>query len=162
MRVLNSKLSVVAKSCVPEDIEVIKRILKLLHDFCDTNKTCQGVSANQVNEDLRVCLCVFKKQRVEMINPEVLWSIGRYKSLEGCMSLKRDCYYKVRRPLLGVVRWEDINFKKHTKLLFKKKLRVVCHEVDHLNGICINKTGVVWKYNEVAKQLKAKKEKKIR
>lgn len=71
---------------------------------------------------------------ITLVNPEVISRQGEQYEEEGCLSIP-DFTGKVHRPLRVVVSGKDLHG--HEKVLEGEGLlsRVLCHEIDHLNGI---------------------------
>ena len=133
-----------------------KRLHVLLDDMRETMVEANGLglAAPQVGVLRRVALIVDleavgemqegqegheereerEEQIVELINPEIIAKSGEQESSEGCLSIP-GVYGMVARPVLVKVRAQDRHG--NTFELMRKNLtaRVICHEVDHLNGI---------------------------
>lgn len=152
--ILKRKAEVVTEADMSAAINLAENLMKVLEE----DKTRQGVSANQIGEYLRVFACKINKQIVVFINPEIIWSKGSKKSNERCLT-SEGCYI-VKRPRICKVRWIDVNAIEHKKILLYKNARRFCHEVDHLNGLCIHDTGILWKYSKAAEELMRKEKEK--
>lgn len=150
-----------SRECTEEDIQEIERVAEILHSYMLRHIECQGYAANQVNECIRVAECKLNGKTMLMVNPKVIWAFGKLRSNEGCESLG-DVRYIIHRPLIGKVEWCDEDFNVHIRILTFKKLRIVCHEIDHLNGQPLDRMGIKWKYSELAKAVKKKQEAKKR
>lgn len=137
-----------------EGLKSAKRVLARLNMELDVNPTAQGISGNQVGESIRVMVCVFHKKRLNIVNPEVLWTYGHKQSNEGCLSVKGR--YLVTRPLIGKVKYYDTEGQVSTKILLYKKLRIFMHEFDHLEGKCISDGNSLWKHSTLYYELKKK------
>lgn len=115
--------------------------------------TAQGMSAIQVGIEKRFYLVRPHKRWKVIINPEFMWMLGEQLSNESCLSVdpdkKKNIYFKVNRPLFGVIKYYNLNGRKKIKFLSKRIVRIYCHELDHLNGITIDMVGV--KFKEVYK-----------
>lgn len=100
----------------------------------------KGLSAPQVGVNKRMILCRIKKEPIIMINPELTFKFGLKLSNEGCLSTG-ESRYLVWRPLFGWVRYYNIDGKQFKKYCNGDLIRVVCHEIDHLNGVCLSDKG---------------------
>lgn len=153
--ILKTKSRVVTIDDWNKALVIISKLEKIMLD----NPNIQGISSNQIGEDLAIVSCRFKDKVQSFINPELVWFIGSKKSLEGCISFKGR--YFVKRPLICKVTWFDSEINKVSKIFTYKKARKICHEIDHINGRCINDIGVYWKFTEQAEQIdRRRKEKK--
>ena len=56
--------------------------------------------------------------------------------IEGCLSLP-DRWFPVERRTHILLHWEDEDGSKQTANFYGEEARIIQHEVDHLNGICI-------------------------
>lgn len=98
-----------------------------------------GLAANQVGVPLRVCLVTLEDGRViTLVNPEIhseRWrdAVGE---LEGCLSIPGAQVMVSRPSRIRVSAWGG------EVVLKGRNARVVCHEVDHLNGVLITDKGV--------------------
>lgn len=128
---------------------------ELLEFTTNEYPTAQGMSAIQVGIDKRFFIVRIRGKEEIIINPTIVWKFGLQTSKESCFSVDisktKFVYYKVNRPLLGVVKYYDLDGNKKTKFLGKKVVRVYCHEIDHLDGMTIDRIGV--RFLEVDKQI---------
>jgi len=97
-----------------------------------------GLAAPQVNRSIRLItidLSVGEKEddMIVLINPEILSSDGEDIMEEGCLSVP-EINEKVSRPDQVLVKGIDIDGNE--KIIESSGLlaRVLCHEIDHLNG----------------------------
>lgn len=129
-------LSETAKVCSSDRYERHKVAERLLAVFRKI-PGAQGLSAPQIGESQRVCIVYHKGNLRVMYNPVIIkCSHLTRKSNESCISFYHR--YLVRRPLWLTVEYEDEEGKKFTEFCTYSKARIVQHEVDHLNGKCIN------------------------
>lgn len=98
----------------------------------------QGIAAPQLGVSSCVVCIRWKKDYTVLYNPVVkahgiLWK----SSTESCLS----CYhiYTVKRPMWLIVQYEDIAGEIHREFCWCRKACIIMHEVDHLNGKCINR-----------------------
>ena len=97
-----------------------------------------GLAAPQVSVSKRlitVDLSVGEKSRnlIILINPELISQEGEIISEEGCLSIP-DINEKVARPSRIIVRGIDLKGKEKTIEAEGPLARVLCHEIDHING----------------------------
>jgi peptide deformylase len=113
---------------------------KLLDDMFESMYAAHGVglAAPQIGVSQRIAVIdvTFKedpKQKLVLINPEIIHSEGRISQNEGCLSIP-EFRENVTRPKKVTVRAQNAKgeFFEHTgeELL----ARAFCHETDHLNG----------------------------
>jgi len=113
---------------------------KLLDDMFESMYAAHGVglAAPQIGVSRRIAVIdvTFKedpKQKLVLINPEIIHSEGRISQNEGCLSIP-EFRENVTRPKKVTVRAQNAkgDFFEHTgeELL----ARAFCHETDHLNG----------------------------
>lgn len=126
-----------------KEIEAVK-------DFLLTEySTAQGISAIQVGIAKRFAIIKLGKKPFVIINPSVESIIGAQESKESCLSTDKSSvtrdYYKLKRPLRGIISYYDMNGVKHEINANKHDIRVYCHEIDHMNGILITDSGKYYK-----------------
>jgi peptide deformylase len=113
---------------------------KLLDDMFESMYAAHGVglAAPQIGVSRRIAVIdvTFKedpRQKLVLINPEIIHSEGRISQNEGCLSIP-EFRENVTRPKKVTVRAQNAKgeFFEHTgeELL----ARAFCHETDHLNG----------------------------
>ena len=120
----------------------VKEYSNILQHFfyVERKQKILGCSLPQFGIPARMCLCKLDGEPVILVNPKVWLKLGIWPSQEGCESLGgKENQYIVARPLLGLVTWytEDGDWK--IKLFTYKSMRIIQHEVDHLNGVLIDK-----------------------
>jgi len=97
-----------------------------------------GLAAPQVNKSVRLITVDLSigEENSEIIilaNPEILDSQGETIMEEGCLSVP-DINEKVVRPSHIVTKGVDIDGNERTIEAEGLLARVICHEIDHLNG----------------------------
>jgi peptide deformylase len=113
---------------------------KLVNDMFESMYAAHGVglAAPQIGIGRRIAVIdvTFKedpKQKLVLINPEIIHTEGRISQNEGCLSIP-EFRENVTRPKKVTVRAQNAKgeFFEHTgeELL----ARAFCHETDHLNG----------------------------
>lgn len=130
---------VLRKRSEPVD-KITREIKKLIVDMVQTMEKSKGIglAAPQVGVSKRIIVIktgIEGQEFFELINPKIL---KKDKDLvlgeEGCLSFP-ETFISVKRPKEIEVEGQDISGKK-IKFVAKNVLaRVLCHEIDHLNGI---------------------------
>jgi len=96
-----------------------------------------GVAANQVGIPLRVCIIAEPGMKlVTMINPEITERGPVLMSEEGCLSCPGVTAH-VPRSTWVQAKWLDENGLPQAERFEGQGARIVQHEVDHLEGLCI-------------------------
>ncbi len=123
-----------------EIINLDKYIEELAHNMVETMYAAPGIglSAPQVNESKRlitVDLSVGENSQdlIILINPELVSQEGEHISEEGCLSVP-DINEKVARPSRVIIRGIDLKGNEKTIEAEGLLARVLCHEIDHING----------------------------
>ena len=68
-----------------------------------------------------------------MVNPVIVASWGRSREKEGCLSLP-DVFGIVTRPEGIICKWKGVDGSSQRSQFLGFTARVVCHEIDHLDG----------------------------
>ncbi len=107
-----------------------------------------GMAAPQIGVPIRMINIVYRGVEYTILNPTIRHKKGAHKYEESCLSVP-DYMYEVQRPesvtLFGVLmHGTDIRLK-----CVDEEVSLVCHEVDHLDGILIDKRGTVLREKEV-------------
>lgn len=126
-----------------ETMDIVKAASgALLAAYTKLGGKAQGLAAPQVGFKYNVIL-LRKNGCPEFIyNVHILWSFGKCKSNEGCIS-EGDVRYIVERPLLAKVEyWTYPECRHVVKTLRFPKTRVICHEIDHINGRLLQDWGI--------------------
>ncbi len=108
----------------------------LLDDLADTlaHHRALGLSAPQVGHPVRVIVADSGDGIFEFVNPEITSTTGEVEGFESCLSFP-DHTLRMARPKTIAVeayRRDGTAFRMECDGLLA---RIVCHEVDHLNGI---------------------------
>jgi len=119
--------------------EFDQKLWTLLDDMKETMHAVRGLglAAVQVGILKRVVLVLddTKKQIYELVNPEIIKSSGSHVGQEGCLSIPGQNGY-VERPRRLIIKAQD---RLGQSFLFKINAvltsAVVCHELDHLDGV---------------------------
>lgn len=115
--------------------EINESIEILLDDMYETMKNGGvGLAAPQVGILKRVIVIDIGEGVIELINPEIINQEGEQIAVEGCLSIP-GVFGEVKRP--DKVTVEGLNRKGQKVTIEGKGLLaiVLCHEIDHLNGI---------------------------
>ncbi len=100
----------------------------------------RGISAPQVGKNVRLIIMVYKGREVVVVNPVISNRKGSQTSFEGCLSLP-SAVYGVKRPQTLTVTGQDIDGNPVKYKCNDYDAPVAEHEVDHLDGILIDKRG---------------------
>lgn len=135
------------RKVVQEGDEILRKISKPVKDFDgnlwnlldDMKETMHqnngmGLAAVQVGILKRVIILEANNMFMELINPEIISQKGCDIEQEGCLSCGKRCEY-VKRPMQVTVKAQDRLGYDFTITGEKYLARVLCHEIDHLNGI---------------------------
>ncbi len=119
------------------EVEIIDdRTRELLNDMEETMYEADGVglAAPQVGILRRIVVVDDGSGIKKMINPEILEKDGTVPGIEGCLSVPNRNGY-VDRPREIKVKYLDENAREHIIKAKNLLARIICHEVDHLDGI---------------------------
>lgn len=99
-----------------------------------------GLSAPQFGELSRLIVVRLQGIELVLVNPEITKRRGAHLVAEGCTSIPGR-YFAVKRPKIVKVRGYDLDGKMHSVKGHDLLAQVLCHEVDHLNGVLIDQSG---------------------
>ena len=113
-----------------------ERIKQLIEDMFETMHVNDGagLAAVQVGVLKRIIVIEIPEHKFALINPKIVESSGEQICEEGCLSLPNK-FYNVKRPLKVKVEGLDENFNPVTIEAEGLLAVVLCHEIDHLDGI---------------------------
>lgn len=116
--------------------EINEGIRTLIEDMCQTMRQNEGVglAAPQVGILKRVIVVDVGQGPIILINPEMIHQEGEQIGAEGCLSIP-GVWGEVKRP--NKVKVKGLN-KDGKEVVIEGEgilARVICHEIDHLNGI---------------------------
>ena len=114
-----------------------ERLHTLIDDMIETmhKKEGVGIAAPQVGILRRVVIIEpDENTTMALVNPEILESSGSVEGTEGCLSVP-DVWGIVERPDHVVVKAQDRDGKEFRFNADGFAARVVCHELDHLEGV---------------------------
>ncbi len=117
-------------------VETFGRLLhSLLDDLAHTMRDAPGVglAAPQIGEQLAACVIEVENRLYELVNPEIVRSVGDDRDLEGCLSIPGYAAYVTRRERVWVVAQDrrGRNIKVSGSGLLGRAFQ---HELDHLAG----------------------------
>ncbi|MBR6133692.1 MAG: peptide deformylase [Bacilli bacterium] len=119
----------------------LKRDIRLLDAFCKQTE-CFALAAIQIGIPKRIVyikntsLALDKKydKKKILINPKIINSKGLTRYWEACLSCL-DNTALVERPYEIDLEYYDVNGNKHIENIKGFATTIVCHELDHLDGI---------------------------
>lgn len=113
-----------------------ENLWELLDDMKETmyKNNGMGLAAVQVGVLKRVIIIEANNMFMELINPEIISERGSDIEKEGCLSVGQNYEY-VKRPMQVTVKAQDRLGYDFTITGEKYLARVLCHEIDHLDGI---------------------------
>ncbi|MGO3018098.1 MAG: peptide deformylase [Anaerococcus sp.] len=118
--------------------EVTDRIKLLLDDMADTMYDSDGIGLAAVQVGiLKRAIVIDPRDEdglMKMVNPVITEKDGEQIGVEGCLSVP-DFNGTVKRPEHIKVEYLDENGDKQEIEATGLKAVVICHEVDHLNGV---------------------------
>lgn len=99
-----------------------------------------GLAANQIGVLKRIIVAKINGRKTIMINPQIVKRFDEmHTKEEGCLSCP-GVWKPIARNRFIVVDYTDDKSKEHKNVpLADLSARIVQHEIDHLNGICIQK-----------------------
>ena len=124
------------RSKAREVTRVDGRIKTLLNDMYETMTAAEGfgLAAVQVGVMRRAVVINTGEGRIDLINPRIVSATGGQTGEEGCLSVPEQ-RGDVERPMIVVVESMDIDGNERTITGEGLLARVICHEIDHLDGI---------------------------
>ncbi len=108
---------------------------KLIDDMVETlyAKRGAGLAANQVGEPKRVAVVDDGQGLLILINPKVTEKKGTVAMIEGCLSFP-GMELEIKRPTQIEVEYLDRQGREKKIKASDLLARIICHEVDHLDG----------------------------
>ena len=100
----------------------------------------EGIAAPQLGESLRIINFMFRGREYTVFNPYIKNKKGAVQIVEGCLSIP-DNIYSVKRPQALRLFGEDIHGNPIKLKADVYEAHPIEHEVDHLDGILIDKKG---------------------
>ena len=123
---------------VCKEVKVVnERTKDLINDMLETMYDAQGVglAAPQVGVLKRIVVIDIGEGPLVLINPKILETEGEQREYEGCLSIPGKSAY-VKRPMKVKFSFMDENMEEYEGEAEGLMARAVCHELDHLDGIC--------------------------
>lgn len=116
--------------------DVNERIKTLAGDMAETMYKADGVgiAAPQVGVLRRIIAVDAGSGLITLINPEVVKSEGEQVGVEGCLSIP-NVAGEVSRPQIVTVKGLNANGEPIEITAEDLLARVLCHEIDHLDGV---------------------------
>ncbi|HEX8458498.1 MAG TPA: peptide deformylase [Pyrinomonadaceae bacterium] len=137
-----------------------EKLKKLVADMFETMDAASGVglAAPQVGVSQRLFVMDCSggrdpRQRVALINPEVLTVEGEQHGDEGCLSFP-GVFFPVKRSLRAVVRAQDVNGEWYELDGMDLTARCMLHETDHCDGIVFIDHTTVLKREMVKRKMR--------
>lgn len=126
--------SVLRKVCKPVE-KFDDKLWQLLDDMKETMAKADGVglAAPQVGVLRRITVIDAGNGYYELINPRIVKSSGKRRSVEGCLSCPKQWGY-VTRPAKAVVVAQDRYGNEYELKVDELFCTCVFHELDHLEG----------------------------
>ena len=95
-----------------------------------------GLAAPQIGILKRIVIVMDGDKIIPLVNPKIIEHSGEAVDYEGCLSVKKQTV-KVKRPTMVKVQALDENGNEIEFVAKDFFARVICHELDHLDGILI-------------------------
>ena len=114
---------------------ITDEIRRLSDDMFETMHAAKGIglAAPQVGRKERLFVCDVDGARYTFVNPELLYTEGRDKAEEGCLSIP-EIFGDVERPAIARMRGLDLEGNLFEVEASDLLARCLQHELDHLNG----------------------------
>jgi peptide deformylase len=108
---------------------------RLLDDMLETMRDAPGVglAANQVGVPLQVAVIEIEGRITELVNPQIVRSVGEQLDWEGCLSIP-GYVAEVSRAARVTVKARDRHGREFRVKGEELMARALQHELDHLNG----------------------------
>lgn len=114
------------------------KLKRLAEDMLETMDHAEGVglAAVQVGRLKRVIayMDIEKEEKYILVNPEILTREGEITETEACLSVP-GTFGDVTRPQCITLKGQDLNGNEINLRAENHLARVLCHEIDHLDGI---------------------------
>ncbi len=128
-----------SKKAVPVE-HIDEEIIDLARNMVETMHAAPGLglSAPQVDISKRLITIDLsigenKEDLIVLLNPDLVHQEGTILREEGCLSIP-EIYEKIPRPQKVIVRGRDLQGQEKEIEATDLLARVLCHEIDHLNG----------------------------
>ena len=116
--------------------EVTDELRRLIDGMFETMYAAKGIglAAPQVGRTERLTVIDVDEEPLVLINPEIVFTEGKIKGEEGCLSIP-EIYGDVTRPERVVIEALDEQGNRYRREAAGLKARAIQHEIDHLDGI---------------------------
>ncbi|HEY9229701.1 MAG TPA: peptide deformylase [Gemmatimonadaceae bacterium] len=139
-------------------VEITDELRVLAKNMFDTMYVAKGIglAAPQIGRTERMAVVDVDENPLVIINPEVIYTEGKAKGEEGCLSIP-DVYGDVERPEIVRVRAIGLDGKEFEVDADGLFARCLQHEIDHLHGkLFIDYLSVLKRRSAMAKWAKEK------
>lgn len=116
-----------------------EKLAGLAQDMIETMDSAEGIGIAAPQVGILKRMVIVSRIDLEdapalvLVNPEIHQPEGLQCKIEGCLSVKGRSGM-VERPLSLLVKYQDLEGNHHELAATGDLTRVICHEVDHLNG----------------------------
>ena len=137
LRIIRTDDDPILRKTAKEITEINDRIKELADDMLETMYDAEGVglAGPQIGVLRRICVIDVGEGPVVMINPRITKQEGENIDFEGCLSFPEKAG-KVARPEKCEVEFTDLEGDLCTAVGEGLMARAICHELDHLDGVC--------------------------
>ncbi len=114
-----------------------EKLAVLIDDMIQTMHKADGVGLAAPQVGILRSVVIIEPEKgnpMALINPEILSAEGEEEGQEGCLSIP-GIYGTVKRPTKVKVKAQDVKGKTFKLEAEGFAARVICHELDHLQGI---------------------------
>lgn len=125
-------------SKVSEKVTNIEEVRDLIQDLKDTlhnTSNGKGMSAIQIGEPKRVCICSWAGQEIVMINPVITRTRGKQLYSEGCLSVP-GVFKEIERAQKVWCTYTDEDGNTREIAEGGRMSDIIQHELDHFEGSC--------------------------
>ena len=111
-------------------------VRELLEQMVETTRAAPGLglAAPQVGQSVRAIVVLVEEDEYRLVNPKIIKREGAVEGIEGCLSIP-GLQGEVVRPERVTVKALTANSRPVTVPAEGLLARVLCHEIDHLDGI---------------------------
>ena len=126
-----NKLKVKSRETSVEEVSRLKLVERLKASNATAWTDGCGLAAVQIGVNVRFAWFIYKGTEHTLLNPEIIFKIGKYTHEEGCLSIPNN--------YSNVVRYDEIEYITGGKKRKAKghKAAIIQHEIDHMNGVII-------------------------
>ena len=113
----------------------IKNIIQDMKDTLYAAAGGKGISAIQIGEPKKICICSWAGEELVLINPVITRSRGSQEYIEGCLSVP-GIYKKIPRAQKVWCVYMNENGQTQTVAEGGRMSDIIQHEIDHFEGSC--------------------------